>query len=79
MQTYNEIQRCFLTVGLIYPEDLFMFLLNVSDVYIVSCSFGRTQFANSYTTYKLIKVNIVQRKTNLTVILETSQLRKNDE
>lgn len=29
MQTYNEVQRCFLTVGLIYPEDLFMFLLNV--------------------------------------------------
>ncbi|XP_022977462.1 protein SHOOT GRAVITROPISM 6 isoform X3 [Cucurbita maxima] len=28
LKTYNEIQRCFLTVGLIYPEDLFMFLLN---------------------------------------------------
>lgn len=29
-QTYNEVQRCFLTVGLVYPEDLFVFLLNVS-------------------------------------------------
>ncbi|XP_038883575.1 protein SHOOT GRAVITROPISM 6 isoform X1 [Benincasa hispida] len=28
LKTYNEVQRCFLTVGLIYPEDLFMFLLN---------------------------------------------------
>lgn len=28
-QTYNEVQRCFLTVGLIYPEDLFVFLINV--------------------------------------------------
>lgn len=28
LKTYNEVQRCFLTVGLVYPEDLFMFLLN---------------------------------------------------
>ncbi|XP_010507584.1 PREDICTED: protein SHOOT GRAVITROPISM 6-like [Camelina sativa] len=27
-KTYNEVQRCFLTVGLVYPEDLFTFLLN---------------------------------------------------
>ncbi|KAB2630954.1 protein SHOOT GRAVITROPISM 6 [Pyrus ussuriensis x Pyrus communis] len=26
--TYNEVQRCFLTVGLVYPEDLFVFLIN---------------------------------------------------
>lgn len=30
LQAYNEVQRCFLTVGLVYPEDLFTFLLNVS-------------------------------------------------
>ncbi|KAL6133487.1 hypothetical protein ACLB2K_065722 [Fragaria x ananassa] len=28
LKTYNEVQRCFLTVGLVYPEDLFVFLLN---------------------------------------------------
>ncbi|GMI96611.1 hypothetical protein HRI_003330400 [Hibiscus trionum] len=28
LKTYNEVQRCFLTVGSIYPEDLFTFLLN---------------------------------------------------
>ncbi|KAL5807414.1 hypothetical protein ACOSQ4_030147 [Xanthoceras sorbifolium] len=28
LKTYNEVQRCFLTVGLVYPDDLFMFLLN---------------------------------------------------
>ncbi|KAL5546037.1 hypothetical protein UlMin_005724 [Ulmus minor] len=28
LKTYNEVQRCFLTVGLVYPEDLFTFLLN---------------------------------------------------
>lgn len=29
LQTYNEIQRCFLTVGQVYPEDMFVFLLYV--------------------------------------------------
>ncbi|XP_022767241.1 protein SHOOT GRAVITROPISM 6-like isoform X11 [Durio zibethinus] len=28
LKTYNEVQRCFLTVGSVYPEDLFSFLLN---------------------------------------------------
>ncbi|KAM6568771.1 hypothetical protein CsatB_016756 [Cannabis sativa] len=28
LKTYNEVQHCFLTVGLVYSEDLFMFLLN---------------------------------------------------
>ncbi|KAI4300360.1 hypothetical protein L6164_033748 [Bauhinia variegata] len=28
LKTYNEVQRCFLTVGLVYPDDLFMFLVN---------------------------------------------------
>ncbi|KAK8712010.1 hypothetical protein V6N13_147263 [Hibiscus sabdariffa] len=28
LKTYNEVQRCFLTVGSVYPEDLFYFLLN---------------------------------------------------
>ncbi|XVF07807.1 hypothetical protein REPUB_Repub06bG0171700 [Reevesia pubescens] len=28
LKTYNEVQRCFLTVGSVYSEDLFYFLLN---------------------------------------------------
>ncbi|KAJ8622795.1 hypothetical protein MRB53_031324 [Persea americana] len=28
LKTYNEVQHCFLAVGLVYPEDLFLFLLN---------------------------------------------------
>ncbi|KAL8154351.1 hypothetical protein V2J09_012111 [Rumex salicifolius] len=28
LKTYNEVQHCFLTVGMVYPEDLFVFLLN---------------------------------------------------
>ncbi|CAN4121476.1 unnamed protein product [Withania somnifera] len=28
LKTYNEVQHCFLTVGLVYPEELFVFLLN---------------------------------------------------
>ncbi|POO01805.1 Coatomer beta subunit [Trema orientale] len=28
LKTYNEVQHCFLTVGLVYPEDLYTFLLN---------------------------------------------------
>ncbi|KAL8508732.1 hypothetical protein ACS0TY_016088 [Phlomoides rotata] len=28
LKTYNEIQRCFLTVGQVYPEDMFVFLLH---------------------------------------------------
>ncbi|XP_031119472.1 protein SHOOT GRAVITROPISM 6 isoform X1 [Ipomoea triloba] len=28
LKTYNEVQHCFLTVGSVYPEDLFVFLLN---------------------------------------------------
>ncbi|VFQ97621.1 unnamed protein product [Cuscuta campestris] len=28
LKTYNEVQHCFLTLGLVYPEDLFVFLLN---------------------------------------------------
>ncbi|KAJ9555338.1 hypothetical protein OSB04_009952 [Centaurea solstitialis] len=27
LKTYNEVQHCFLTVGMVYPEDLFIFLL----------------------------------------------------
>lgn len=30
LQTYNEIQHCFLVISSAYPEDLCMFLLNVS-------------------------------------------------
>ncbi|KAJ4705027.1 protein SHOOT GRAVITROPISM 6-like [Melia azedarach] len=28
LKTYNEVQHCFLTVSLVYPDDLFIFLLN---------------------------------------------------
>nr|XP_033512728.1 protein SHOOT GRAVITROPISM 6 isoform X2 [Nicotiana tomentosiformis] len=28
LKTYNEVQHCFLTIGLVYPADLFVFLLN---------------------------------------------------
>ncbi|KAL1317425.1 hypothetical protein AAHE18_15G132500 [Arachis hypogaea] len=28
LKMYNEVQRCFLTVGLVYPDDLFLFLVN---------------------------------------------------
>ncbi|KAK9079338.1 hypothetical protein SSX86_001009 [Deinandra increscens subsp. villosa] len=28
LKTYNEVQHCFLTVGLVYPEALFIFLVN---------------------------------------------------
>lgn len=34
LQAYNEVQRCFLTVGLVYPEDLFTFLLNVRTHFV---------------------------------------------
>ncbi|KAG4916386.1 hypothetical protein JHK87_053943 [Glycine soja] len=29
LKMYNEVQHCFLTVGLVYPDDLFLFLVNV--------------------------------------------------
>ncbi|XP_020212119.1 protein SHOOT GRAVITROPISM 6 isoform X1 [Cajanus cajan] len=28
LKMYNEVQHCFLTVGLVYPDDLFLFLVN---------------------------------------------------
>ncbi|KAL9150059.1 hypothetical protein ABFS82_12G145000 [Erythranthe guttata] len=28
LKTYNEVQHCFLTVGQVYPEDMFVFLLH---------------------------------------------------
>ncbi|XP_038697854.1 protein SHOOT GRAVITROPISM 6 isoform X2 [Tripterygium wilfordii] len=40
LKTYNEVQRCFLTVGLIYPEDLFTFLLNKCILKEESLTFG---------------------------------------
>lgn len=33
LQTYNEVQHCFLTVGQVYPEDMFAFLLYVGNIY----------------------------------------------
>ncbi|KAG5556798.1 hypothetical protein RHGRI_007155 [Rhododendron griersonianum] len=37
LKTYNELQHCFLTVGLVYPEDLFVFLLNVGFCPLAIC------------------------------------------
>ncbi|KZV15223.1 protein SHOOT GRAVITROPISM 6, partial [Dorcoceras hygrometricum] len=39
-KTYNEVQHCFLTVGLVYSEDLFDFLLNKCRLKEESLSFG---------------------------------------
>ncbi|XP_021677399.2 protein SHOOT GRAVITROPISM 6 isoform X1 [Hevea brasiliensis] len=40
LKTYNEVQRCFLTVGLVYPDDLFAFLLNKCRLKEESLTFG---------------------------------------
>ncbi|PRQ43676.1 putative condensin complex subunit 1 [Rosa chinensis] len=40
LKTYNEVQRCFLTVGLVYPEDLFVFLLNKCKLKEEPLAFG---------------------------------------
>ncbi|CAL5387693.1 unnamed protein product [Camellia sinensis] len=40
LKTYNEVQHCFMTVGLVYPEDLFMFLLNKCRLKEESLTFG---------------------------------------
>ncbi|XP_015574858.1 protein SHOOT GRAVITROPISM 6 isoform X1 [Ricinus communis] len=40
LKTYNEVQRCFLTVGLVYPDDLFTFLLNKCRLKEESLTFG---------------------------------------
>ncbi|QHO19996.1 Protein SHOOT GRAVITROPISM [Arachis hypogaea] len=37
---YNEVQRCFLTVGLVYPDDLFLFLVNKCRVKEETLTFG---------------------------------------
>ncbi|KAI3706697.1 hypothetical protein L6452_24616 [Arctium lappa] len=40
LKTYNEVQHCFLTVGLVYPEDLFIFLLHKSKLKEDHMTFG---------------------------------------
>ncbi|KAJ6746741.1 MAESTRO-RELATED HEAT DOMAIN-CONTAINING [Salix koriyanagi] len=40
LKTYNEVQRCFLTVGLVYADDLFTFLLNKCRLKEESLTFG---------------------------------------
>ncbi|GAB2235811.1 hypothetical protein Drorol1_Dr00026252 [Drosera rotundifolia] len=40
LKTYNEVQRCFLTVGMVYPEDLFVFLLNKCKLKEEPLTFG---------------------------------------
>ncbi|KMT06441.1 hypothetical protein BVRB_7g161120 isoform A [Beta vulgaris subsp. vulgaris] len=40
LKTYNEVQRCFLTVGMVYPEDIFVFLLNKCRLKEEALTFG---------------------------------------
>ncbi|XP_076947107.1 protein SHOOT GRAVITROPISM 6-like isoform X1 [Bidens hawaiensis] len=40
LKTYNEVQHCFLTVGLVYPEQLFSFLVNKSKLKEDQMTFG---------------------------------------
>ncbi|KAI7751520.1 LOW QUALITY PROTEIN: hypothetical protein M8C21_022432 [Ambrosia artemisiifolia] len=40
LKTYNEVQHCFLTVGLVYPEELFSFLVNKSKLKEDQMTFG---------------------------------------
>lgn len=40
LKTYNEVQRCFLTVGMVYSEDLFVFLLNKCKLKEEPLTFG---------------------------------------
>ncbi|CAO2839468.1 unnamed protein product [Amaranthus hypochondriacus] len=40
LKTYNEVQRCFLTVGMVYSEDLFVFLLNKCRLKEEALTFG---------------------------------------
>lgn len=40
LKTYNEVQRCFLTVGSVYPEDLFGFLMSKCRLKEESLTFG---------------------------------------
>ncbi|RYR09543.1 hypothetical protein Ahy_B05g077890 isoform D [Arachis hypogaea] len=40
LKMYNEVQRCFLTVGLVYPDDLFLFLVNKCKVKEETLTFG---------------------------------------
>ncbi|XP_071701301.1 protein SHOOT GRAVITROPISM 6 [Rutidosis leptorrhynchoides] len=40
LKTYNEVQHCFYTVGLVYPEELFIFLINKSKLKEDHMTFG---------------------------------------
>ncbi|CAN1770484.1 Protein SHOOT GRAVITROPISM 6 [Linum perenne] len=40
LKTYNEVQRCFMIVGMVYPDDLFTFLLNKCRLKEESLTFG---------------------------------------
>uniref|UniRef100_A0A2P2LR37 Protein SHOOT GRAVITROPISM 6 isoform X2 n=1 Tax=Rhizophora mucronata TaxID=61149 RepID=A0A2P2LR37_RHIMU len=40
LKIYNEVQHCFLTVGCVYPDDLFTFLLNKCRLKEESLTFG---------------------------------------
>ena len=62
MQTYNEVQRCFLTVGLIYPEDLFMFLLNVRYLPCFVEFLEKLSFQILIPHRNFLQVNIIKLK-----------------
>ncbi|XP_050910531.1 protein SHOOT GRAVITROPISM 6 isoform X7 [Lathyrus oleraceus] len=40
LKMYNEMQHCFLTVGLVYPDDLFLFLVNKCRLKEEASTFG---------------------------------------
>ncbi|XP_074355121.1 protein SHOOT GRAVITROPISM 6 isoform X2 [Apium graveolens] len=40
LKTYNKVQHCFLTVGMVYPDDLFLFLLNKCRIKEQHLTFG---------------------------------------
>ncbi|XP_073221884.1 protein SHOOT GRAVITROPISM 6-like isoform X3 [Cicer arietinum] len=40
LKMYNEVQHCFLTVGLVYPDDLFLFLVNKCKLKEEASTFG---------------------------------------
>ncbi|CAI0469322.1 unnamed protein product [Linum tenue] len=40
LKTYNEVHRCFMIVGMVYPDDLFTFLLNKCRLKEESLTFG---------------------------------------
>jgi hypothetical protein len=36
LQSYNEVLHCFVTIGIVYPEDTFTYLLHVMEPFFLS-------------------------------------------